>query len=108
MELETADALVGAQRRLAGAERFRRRKGQQLIARTAEAEEARRVGAIGEIDAYRANRGTVTNPHTDRVDHIIEILKPVLLHAEADIAHIRIDVAHVMEEYAAQVIADQR
>ena len=72
-----------------------------------EAIEVRGIDAVAEIDAQRADGGAIADAEADGVDHVIEVLDAVLAGAEGDVVEGRIDIAHVVIEDAANVVADQ-
>src|ERR1700759_3781833 len=98
MKLERVDFLI-AQRALIR---------QQLIEGSLESEKARCVGAQANVDANGSDGRLVANAEADALHHVSEILIVALAKAEADVAHVVIDVAHIVKQYAADVIAEQR
>src|SRR5215471_12185106 len=86
----------------------RSRACQQLIAGSRESHKSRRIGTEAEIDAYRPHRGAIPDPETDAMNTIIEILVVHLTESKTDVLDIGIDVAHVMEQDSAEIVADQR
>src|ERR1700687_3861668 len=109
MELKPADALIRAgRRRLRCAHRLIRGHGQQIVPRSVESEKARRVRAEAEIGPDGAHRRPDPDSEADAMHHIVKVLQVSLAEAETDRGYVRIDVPHVMEEYAADVVPDQR
>src|SRR3954447_16028120 len=81
---------------------------EHLRGRPIDPEEGRRVQAPREVDAKRPHGSAVAEANADRVHHVVEILEVPLPHAEGDVLHAAVDVPHVMEEYASDVVADER
>src|ERR1035441_1702243 len=107
-ELEVADVLDHALvRRAAGRGTGIDAGGQQLFLGSLEAVEVRGIDAIAKVDAERADGCAIADAEAHRVDHVIEVLDAVLAGAEGDVVERGIDVAHVVIEHAADVIADQ-
>src|ERR1039457_3297383 len=107
-ELEVADVLDGARvGRAGGRGAGIDGGGEQLFLGSLEAVEVRRIDAVAEIDAERADGGAIADAEADGVDHVIEVLDAVLVGAEGDVVEGGIDVAHVVIEDAADVVADQ-
>src|SRR5258706_6778947 len=97
MELEDRDPL----------RRQRPLSGEKLIERALKSKEARRIRAQAEIDAKRSNRGAITDSETGVLHHVIEILEITLPEPEVDIAQLGVNVPHVVEQNASDVIANQ-
>src|SRR5689334_17905909 len=70
-------------------------------------EKARRIDAIGQIQAYRADRRAVTEAEAHRVHHVIEVLIVTLRYSKRHTSEARIGVSRVMKENAAYIVADQ-
>ena len=73
-----------------------------------EAKEVRRINAVCQVDADGPDGGAVANSEAYGVDHVIEILKVALAHAEGKIAEAGIGVSGVMKQDAGDIVADQR
>src|SRR5271169_224959 len=97
MKLKDVDPLVGGHSLVC----------QQLVESALEAEESRRVGAQAEIHANWADRRSIPDYKSEAVHHVVEVLNVLLAEPEADIANIGKGVAHIVKQYAAEVIADQ-
>ena len=80
---------------------------QQILERSGEAHEPGRVDAVGEVGAYGSDRRFVADPEADRVNHIVEILIPVLIEAHRDISDTSVHIASVVEENAADIVAEE-
>src|ERR1035437_2200372 len=99
------DALAGdAGRRGAGVHT----RVDQVLEASFEAKEVRRIDAVRQVDADGPDGRTVANPEAHRVNHVIEILKRALVHAEREIAEAGIGVSGVMKQHAGDIVADQR
>src|SRR5271157_5686071 len=108
-KLEVADVLDDARIGRAGGRGAGIDAGQeQLVLGSLEAIEVRRIDALAEIDAERAHGGAIADAEADGVDHVIEVLRAVLVGAERDVVEGGIDVAHVVIEDAADVAADRK
>src|SRR5579863_9374078 len=79
----------------------------QLLIGARETVEARRIRAKTEVGAYWTDGGAIANSETDRLHRVIEVLNVALAEAETDMVDILIDVAHIVEQHASQVVADQ-
>src|SRR5579864_4654489 len=110
MELKRVDLLSRAhrRRRLQRAQRLRRRHVQQVVQGAVEPEKSRRVRAQAEIGPDGAHRRPDADSETDAMHHIVKVLQVSLVEAKTDRGYVRIDVSHVMEEYAADVVSNQR
>src|SRR5690348_18190418 len=110
MELKGIDALIRAsrQRSLQRAKRLRRGYIQQIVERAVKSEKSRRVRAIAEIGADGTHRGPDPDSETNAMHHIVKVLQILLMKTKTDRVYICVDVAHVMEEYPADVISNQR
>src|SRR5579872_1957144 len=110
MELKRVDVLIRAQRRwgLRRTERLRWRHVQQIVDGAVKSEESRRVRAVAEIGPDRTYWCPDPEPEADAMHHIVKVLQVLLVEAKTDRGYIGIDVAHVMEEYAANAVSDQR
>src|SRR4051794_5553688 len=73
-----------------------------------QAEISRRIDAVGEVYADRAYGRAVSNTEPDGMHHVIEVLIIALASAKGDAAKILVDISHVMENDAIDVIAHQR
>ncbi len=103
MELESIDFLGHAARRaviINGAL-------QQLLFCAFKAIEPRRIRTEREIEADGADGGTVAETEAYRLNHVVEVLKIVMVLPEADtnIVDGTIHIAGVVKQNAAQVIA---
>src|SRR5262249_46436808 len=98
MKLEHVDPLVGE----------RTQPGQQLVARTLESEEARRIGTEAEVNADGSHGCAVADAEAGAMHHIVEILEIPLAEAETQVPYVGIDVSHVVKQYTAYIVADQR
>ena len=87
----------------------RRRGAQdQFLVSSLQAEIGRRIDAVGQVDADRADGRAVADAEAGGVHHVIEILHVALVDAEGDAAEVAVDVAHVVENDAVDVVAQQR
>src|SRR5258708_21663697 len=102
MELEPVDGLW---RGLAG---VRGRACDQILQRAGESVEAGRIGTIAQVDAQGTDRCAVANSEADRMHHVIEVRVILLAKAKTHRTDIRIDVSHIVKQYAADVFANQR
>src|ERR1700722_5203630 len=79
----------------------------QLFIRARESIEARRIGAEAEVGANRTDGGAITDSEADRLNRIIEILNIVLAETKADVVDILVDIAHIVEQHASEIVADE-
>src|SRR5579863_6143602 len=68
----------------------------------------RRVQSVGEIRAHGSQRRAITDAESRSLNRIIEILNAGLVIAERNIAEVRVDVSHVVENDAAYIRAEER
>src|SRR5947209_18808978 len=80
----------------------------QLLVRALQTEERWRIVAVGQIDADWAHRRLVADAEAHGVDHIVEVLNVVLVNAERKAGKVRIDVPHIVKDYAVDVFAEER
>src|SRR5258706_4579581 len=80
----------------------------QLLVSPTIPKEPWRVGTQRKVDADRSDRCTVSKPESECLHGIIEILEIPLPPAQADVIDAAIPVAHVVEQDAAYIFADQR
>src|ERR1035441_8577762 len=80
---------------------------QQILISAFETEILRAVDAVPQIHAQRPHRRLVAYAEAHRVHHVIEILYIALLLAQGEIIQIGVDIAHIVEEHAADIVADQ-
>ena len=88
----------------------------QLLATALEADKPRRVQTVAEIEPHGPHRRAIAQTETDRVDHVIKLIarRPagrrdgVLTAPKTDSMQTRIDVARVVEQDTADILADQR
>ncbi len=78
---------------------------QQLQLRSFEPIEARGVGTKGEIKSNGTNGRAVTEADSGGLNHVIKILQIVLAIAQAEIVERAINVARILEQNAAEVVA---
>src|SRR5438309_1739454 len=81
---------------------------QVLLIGCLEADKVWRIDAVCEVHAHRANRRAVANADTDGVNHVIEIVVAALRLAKRKVAETGVDIPGIVEEHAAEVIANQR
>src|SRR5579884_1434263 len=98
MKLKTADALQFG----------RSRAEQQLLIGAVIPEEPRRIGAEGKVEANGADRCAIADSEAAGLHGVIEVLQIVLVIAQAEGAQIRVDVPHIMEQHATDIVPDQR
>ena len=78
----------------------------QVVQRSLKSDEAGRIDAVCEVQTDRANGRLVANPEAYSMHHVIEILEVSLPKTKVDIAQFGVDIAHIVEQNAAKVIAD--
>src|SRR5882724_10967947 len=81
---------------------------QVLLVIGLESDEGRRINAVCQIYAKGPDRGAVTNPKTDGMHHVVEVLQVALLLPQGEVAPARINIAQIMKRDAADIFADQR
>jgi len=104
MKLNMANAVRNADAR----RRVRPTAFDQLITGARKAVELRRIGTVAQIQTDRAHRRLIPNAEPNRVHHIIEIRDIALVVAEAHVADVGINIAHIVKQNAAYIVADQR
>src|SRR5690242_19629912 len=102
-----ADTLPHRRRRLPRRARHRPRV-EQIRLRPLEPEKSRRIEIPSQIDPHRPHRRPVPNAEPDGVHHIVVIAVATLLPTKRHVADTRIYVAHIVKEYAADIVAQQR
>src|ERR1017187_4149771 len=108
-ELEVADVLDDALiRRAGGRGAGIDAGGVQLLGGSLEAVEIRRIDTVPQVHTERPDRGAVANPKADSMHHVVEILEVMLIGAEGQVFEAGVDIAHVVVEDTADVVADQR
>src|SRR5271167_4719203 len=80
---------------------------QYLRRRSGESDIVRGIDAVGEIGADGPHRRAVTNTKTHVMDHIVEIPRIVLVDAKRYGAQAGVDVPHVVEQYALDILAEE-
>src|ERR1017187_9565249 len=80
----------------------------QVLQASFETKEARRVDAVRQVHPDGADGRTIANPEAHGLNHVIEILKVALAHAEREIAEAGIGVTGIVKQHAADVLAHQR
>src|SRR5665213_2828324 len=107
-KLKMADAL---RRALAVAGQLRRGNirvaVQYLRRRSREAKVRRGIDAVSKVHADRSHWRAIANPKTYRLDHIVEILGIILVETKRQIAQAGIDVSHVVEQNALDILSDE-
>src|SRR5947207_14445523 len=98
MKLKLVNALIG-QRSLIG---------EQLVQRALESMKTRRIRAEAKIDADGAYGRAIADSETDSMHQVIEVLNVPLSKAKAHALNIGVNVAHVVEQDAADIIAQER
>ena len=79
-----------------------------ILFRSFEAEEARRIGAEGQIESNGTDGSSVTDSESNRLDHVIEIAQILLAKAEADIAEAAVYIAGIVKQHASEILSIQR
>src|ERR1051325_9539965 len=102
-ELEMTDGLLDGRAR----GRSGRSALEQLQRSALESLEARRIDAVREIQSHGSDRCFVAQSESRGVHHVVEIGKAVLPGAERNVAQRGINVPRVVEQHAADVVADQ-
>ena len=64
--------------------------------------------AVRQIHAQRSHRRPVPHAEAHCVHRVVEILYVALCLPQRDLAEAGVDVPHIVEEYAADIVADQR
>src|SRR5581483_13822 len=109
VELEGVDFLSRASGRwLSRAQRLIGRHLQKIVQSSVKSKKAWRIRAEAQIQPDGAYRCPDTNPEADAMHHIIKVLQVLLTESKADRRYIRVDVPHVVEEYAADTLPEQR
>ena len=85
-----------------------KREFDQILLRSIEAEKTWRIHTISQVHPQRSHRRAVANTKANRVHHVVEILQTSLAPAERKILQAGIDVPGIVEEYARDIVADQR
>src|SRR6185369_813066 len=80
----------------------------QILLRAFETEVMWTVDAVRQIHAQRPHRSPVAYAEAHGVYHVVEILYVALCLPQRDLAQTGVDVPHIVEEYAADIVADQR
>ena len=81
---------------------------EQLSRRAGKPNVGWRVDAIRDVGADRPYGSSIANPKSDGVDHVIEILRIVLMEAERKRAETGINIAHVMKDHALNILTEKR
>ena len=81
---------------------------EKLLVSALQAVKRGRIDTVGEIHPKRAQRSPVANSEARRVHHVIEIGQVLLMRAKRDTVQSGIDIPQVMEQDAADVVANQR
>src|ERR1017187_3743002 len=101
--LKVADPLLLALARWAGLHA----RIQQVLISAFETEILRPVDAVPQIHAQRPHRRLVAYAEAHRVHHVVEVALSALVLAQREVAEAGVDVAHIVEEHAADIVADQ-
>src|SRR5205085_7194183 len=80
----------------------------QILLRSIEAEKNRRIHTISQVHPKRPDRRAVANTEANRMHHVVEILKVALRLAQGELAQTGIEVAGIVKQDAAHVVAHQR
>ena len=80
----------------------------QLVDGTFAPEEARRVGAKRKIHANRTQWRAITQSKSEALNSVVKILQILLAESQADFVDRGIDVAQIIEQHAAQIVANER
>src|SRR5689334_12107749 len=78
---------------------------EQVRLRSLESEKSRRIDIPSQVDPHRSHRRPVPDTEPDGVHHIVKIAVAPLLHTKRHVADTRIYVAHIVKEYAADIVA---
>src|SRR5579863_333786 len=81
---------------------------QELLHGALKSVEAGRINAIREIYPYRTYGSFITDSETHRVHHIVEVIEVPLVKAERDIFDAGVNVSGIVEQNAADILANQR
>src|SRR3954454_12027857 len=81
---------------------------QQVLIGAFQPPEPWRVDTVSKVKSNGADRRPIANTEPDRVNHVVEVLEISLFYPKRDVVEVRINVAGVVEEHTADVIADQR
>src|ERR1700721_4411282 len=105
-KLEMADAL---RRALAVAGQLGRRNVrvaiQHLSRRPREPHIGRGIDAVSQVHAYRTHGCAIAESESHIMDHIVEILRIVLMEAKGNVTQAGIDVPHVVEQHALYILS---
>ena len=80
---------------------------QELVRRPLEAHERWGIDAVRQIPANGPDRSLVTDSEAHGMDAVVEILRITLMEAERKMAEAAINISHVVEEHALDVVPNQ-
>src|SRR3984957_4006490 len=107
-KLEMADAL---RRALAVAGELGRRNVrvaiQYLSRRSRESHISRGIDAVGQVHADQTDGGAIAESESHIMDHIVEILRIVLMEAKGNVTQTGVDVPHVVEHHALYILSEE-
>ena len=77
---------------------------QQIRLGPLESKKPRRIDTLPQVDPHRPHRRSIPDPKADRMYHIVEVAVAPLVHSKRHLADAGIDVPHIVEEYAADIL----
>jgi len=81
---------------------------EQVLVGSLQTIECRRIETISEVQPDRSDGCALANAEAYRLHHVIEVGDVALFVTEGNTVQAGVDVAHVMEEHAGHVVAQER
>src|SRR5258708_899178 len=79
----------------------------QILLRSLESEEGRRVDTVAQVYPQRPYRRAVADAKPYGVHHVIEVLKVLLVEPEREVAQAGIGIAGIVKGHSSDIISDQ-